>query len=170
VKKKSHFAIWITGLPGSGKTNIGKEFHKKFKKKYGPTLFINGDDIRNIFGIKKYDLKSRKIISFQYSKLIKFISMQKINVIFTCVAMFHDVRKYNKKSIKNYYEIYINSNLNKILKMRKKKLYFKKKENMVGIDLKAELPKNPNLIIKNNFTKPVSKIADELFLKFSKEN
>ena len=56
MEKKRHYAIWITGLPGSGKTNIGKYFHKKFEKKYGPTLFFNGDDIRRIFKIKSYDL------------------------------------------------------------------------------------------------------------------
>tara|TARA_B100001989_G_scaffold183516_1_gene133539 strand:- start:39 stop:554 length:516 start_codon:yes stop_codon:yes gene_type:complete len=169
VEKKRHYAIWITGLPGSGKTNIGKYFHKKFEKKYGPTLFFNGDDIRRIFKIKSYDIKSRRKLSFKYSKFVSFISKQKVNIIFTCVAMFDDVRKYNKKHIKNYKEIYISSNLKKIISEKKKKLYLKTKKNMVGIDIKAELPKKPDISIKNNFKKSVKELASELFSKFNKQ-
>ncbi len=169
MKKKRHYAVWITGLPGSGKTNIGKHFHKKFEKKYGSTLFFNGDDIRRIFNIKNFDIKSRKILSFHYSKFVEFISNQNINIIFTCVAMFDDVRKYNKKNIKNYKEVYIDSSLDQIIKARKKKLYFKTKKNLVGLDLKVELPKKPDFIVRNNFKKSIKDLANELFLKFTQK-
>ena len=117
MKKKinKNFAIWITGLPGSGKTSIGKLFYTKFKNHYGPTLFVNGDDIRNIFKIKKFDLYSRKILAKQYSKFIHFVVKKNISIIFTCVAMFDEVRKFNRKNIPNYVEIFIDTKKKKII-------------------------------------------------------
>ena len=62
--------------------------------------YLNGDDIRRIFKIKSYDIKSRRKLSFKHSKFVSFISKQKVNIIFTCVAMFDDARKYNKNILK----------------------------------------------------------------------
>ena len=164
--KNRKFSIWITGLPGSGKTKIGKLFFKLFKKKYGETIFINGDDLRNIFDFKKYDIKSRKKLAIQYSKLFKFISNQNINIIFTCVAMFDDVRELNSKRVMNYIEIYIKANIQDIIKSKRKKLYNKKKQNLVGIDLRAELPKKSHIKIINNLKRNPNDLAAEMFFKF----
>ena len=43
--------VWITGLPGAGKTTLGKEILKKIKNYY-PTVFIDGDAVRKIIGDK----------------------------------------------------------------------------------------------------------------------
>ena len=53
--------------------------------------------------------------------------------------MFHKIRKYNIKNIENYFEIYIKSDLKKIIKLKKKNYTIKK--NIVGLDLKPEFPK-----------------------------
>lgn len=168
-KIKKNFAIWITGLPGSGKTSIGKLFYTKFRNNYGPTLFFNGDDIRNIFKIKKFDLNSRKILSKQYSKFIHFVVKQNINIIFTCVAMFDDVRKFNRKNIPNYVEIFIDTKISKIIIEKKKKLYFKKRKNLIGVDLKAQLPKQSDIKIKNDFSKTTKELSDQIYSIFLKK-
>tara|TARA_B100000787_G_scaffold169580_1_gene161214 strand:- start:4826 stop:5347 length:522 start_codon:yes stop_codon:yes gene_type:complete len=169
TKLNKNFAIWITGLPGSGKTSIGKLFYTKFKNNYGPTLFFNGDDIRNIFKIKKFDLNSRKIIAKQYSMFIRFIVKQNVNIIFTCVAMFDEVRKFNRINIPNYVEIFIDTKINKIIAEKKKKLYLKQRKNMIGIDLMAELPKKPDIKIKNDFSKSTKELSDQIYLNFLKK-
>ena len=171
MKKKinKNFAIWITGLPGSGKTSIGKLFYTKLRNNYGPTLFFNGDDIRDIFKIKKFDLNSRKVLSKQYSMFVRFIAKQNVNIVFTCVAMFDEVRKFNRKNIPNYVEIFVDTKINKIIDKKKKKLYFIKRKNMVGIDLKAELPKKPDIKIKNDFSKSTKELSDQIYLNFLKK-
>ena len=47
INKKKGILFWITGLSGTGKTSIGKKIKKDIVKNYGPTLLVNGDDIRN---------------------------------------------------------------------------------------------------------------------------
>ena len=159
--------FWITGLSGSGKTQISKRLLYKIKKKYGPTVLFNGDDIRKIFSLKGYSLKERSDTALKYCKLAKFITNQNINVIFAVVGMMNTPRNWNKKNIKNYVEIYIKSDLKTIIKKRKKKIYQIKKENIVGLDIKPEFPKKPDIIINNNFKKNIKFYSEELFSKIN---
>ena len=48
-KNNKGLLFWITGLSGSGKTQISKKIYPELKRKYGPTVFFSGDDIRRIF-------------------------------------------------------------------------------------------------------------------------
>ena len=43
--------------------------------------------------------------------------------------------------------------------------YKNKKRNIVGIHFKPEFPKNPHIIIENDFTKSTNKLSSELFKK-----
>ena len=79
--------------------------------------------------------------------------------------MFEKIRKWNRKNIRNYVEIYIAKENYKNLKIKKKL-----KKNIVGIDIKAEFPKKPDIKIVNNFNKNkklvANKLLKEINLKF----
>ena len=107
--KKKGILFWITGLSGSGKTTLGKKITKEIKKIYGPTIMISGDDIREIFKLKGFDYDDRLRITKKYCQFARYITHQKINVIFAVVGMFDDCRKWNRLKIDNYVEIYIKS-------------------------------------------------------------
>ena len=158
-KNKKGYLIWLTGFSGSGKSTIAKKIIANLEKEIGPTLLINGDDIRKIFELNSFDYKSRKKVAYKYSELSSFITRQGINVIFATVSMFHDVRKQNrKKSKKKYIEIYIKSQIKKIIDNKKKKIYFSAKK-IVGKHIKAELPKNPDILVLNDFSKSLSELS-----------
>lgn len=167
--KKRGTLFWITGLSGSGKTQLAKKISKKISKSFGPTIVISGDDIRKIFSLNKYEVKDRLKIAKSYGKLAKFITNRKINIIFAVVGMFDEVRKWNRKNIKNYIEIYLKSNLNDIINFNKKKIYQKKEtNNIVGLDIKPEIPKKPDIIIINNFKDSLDVIAKKLLKTLAK--
>ncbi len=157
--------IWITGLSGSGKTTLANGIKKKVIKKYGPTLVINGDNLRKIFKLNKYDKNSRLAYVKQYGKFLKFITNQGINVIFTVVGMFHNIRRWNRKNFRNYIEIYIKTNISKIKKKRKKALYLKKTNHIVGVQIKPELPKKPDIVLINDFKKNLKQLSEDLIKK-----
>ena len=72
--------------------------------------------------------------------------------------MFHDVRKQNrKKSKKKYVEIYIKSQIKKIIDSKKKNILLSKK--IVEKHIKAELPKNPDILVLNDFSKSLSELS-----------
>lgn len=163
--KKKGTLFWITGYSGAGKTSIAKKSFEKISNKYGKTIFLNGDDIRSIFNLKGYTRDDRKKIGFSYAKLFKKITDQNINVLFAGVVLIKEIRNWNKKNIKNYIEIFIDAKLSKIKKKKFKLLYKNKKSKLVGIDIKADLPKKPHIIIKNNFTKSIDLLSKELLKK-----
>ena len=167
--KNKGILFWITGFSGSGKTYLAKKICKEITRSYGPTLVISGDDIRKIFKLNKYEKKDRLLILESYCQLAKFITNQKINVIFAVVGMIEKARKWNKKNIDNYVEIYLKSDLKKIISFNKKMIYHKKNAGkIVGIDIKAEIPKRSDIIINNKFDKSLNDLKLELLNKISK--
>ena len=163
--KKKGILFWITGLSGSGKTTLGKAIHKDIQRLYGPTIMISGDNIRKIFYLNGHKKIDRLKILKSYCHFAKYVTDQKINIIFAVVGMFNEPRNWNKRNIKNYIEIYIKSDLKKIIKQKKKFFYIKKTNNVVGLNIKPEFPKKPNIILKNNFETSLEKLSEKLLKK-----
>jgi adenylylsulfate kinase-like enzyme len=168
INKRKGILFWITGLSGSGKTSIAKKIIQDINKKYGPTLEVSGDDLRELFSYNKYSRKQRFIYATSYSKFCRQITNQNINIIFSTVSMFHKVRDWNRKNIDNYLEIYIKSDIEKLITKRKKFFYKGVHRNIVGKNQNAELPKKPHIILNNNFTISISKLSQILLKKIFK--
>jgi len=83
-------------------------------------------------------------------------------VIFSTVSLFHRVQKWNRTHIDNYIEIYIQSNIKKIIRRKKKFFYKGNHKNVVGKNLIAEFPKYPDITIRNDFKKSTGKLAKQL--------
>jgi adenylylsulfate kinase len=165
ISKKKGILFWITGFSGSGKTAIAKKIKSEIIKSYGPTILISGDNLRKIFSFKKYSKNERLKNALKFSKLCRFITDQKINVIFAVVGLFHKLHQKNRQNIQNYIEIYIKTDLSNIIKIGKKKLYKKYNKNIVGKDIPAELPKFPDIILNNKFDRSINVLSIQLFKK-----
>ena len=92
INKKKGTLFWITGLSGSGKTTIAKKIKGNIEKKYGPTILINGDDLRKYFLLNGYSKSDRIEIAYKYSKLFKHITDQNINIIYATVGLVNKIR------------------------------------------------------------------------------
>ena len=167
--KNKGILFWITGLSGSGKTTIAKKIKKDIIQLYGPTLLVSGDNLRKIFNFNKYTYNERLSLSKKFCKFAKFITNQKINLIFASVGMMDSMRKWYRNNIDNYVEIFIKADLNKIIKLKRKKIYNNKKNgDVVGITIKPEFPKQPDIIINNDFKKSTNILSNNLIKKISK--
>jgi len=166
-KKNKGILFWITGLSGAGKTSLAKRVSKKIKSKYGPTISISGNEFRKIFDLNKFTKKEREKNYIKYLRFAKFVTDQNINIIFDLIGLYHKARLWNRKNIENYVEIYIKTDIQKIIKFNKKKIYKNDKKNIIGLSIKAEYPKNPNIIIENYFDRPIKKLSEELIRKLN---
>tara|TARA_Y100000591_G_scaffold269169_1_gene243634 strand:- start:804 stop:1328 length:525 start_codon:yes stop_codon:yes gene_type:complete len=165
--KKKGFTIFITGLPGSGKTSIAKVIKKKLSHIDISTLEISGDEIRKIFNLEGYDIASRKSYIKSYGLFCKTLNEKGLNVIISVVGLFNFIRKWNRKNIKNYIEIYIESDLKKNIKFARKKLY-KKRQNLWVKHLKPQFPKNFDIKIKNNYETNINSLVKKFQPKLIK--
>ena len=167
--KNKGILFWITGLSGSGKTTIAKKIKKDIIQLYGPTMLVSGDNLRKIFNFNKYTYNERVSNSKKFCKFAKFVTNQKINLIFATVGMMDSMRKWYRNNIDNYIEIYIKADLKKIIRLKKKKIYHKKNGgDIVGITIKPEFPKQPDIRINNDFKKSTDDLVDNLIKKISK--
>ena len=168
--KSKGILFWITGLSGSGKTTIAKKIARKISRLYGPTLNLSGDDFRKALKLYKYSHKERIKNLWKYHNFCKLITDNKINLIFSIMGLYNRARNWNRKNIDNYVEIYIEANMNKIMCSKQKATHLKVKKNIVGLDIKAELPKKPDIVVKNDFNKSLDELAKELLSKIKNLN
>ena len=164
--KKGLF-ILITGLPGVGKTTIGRELKKLMKLNYNPTIQFNGEDLRKYFNLTGWSRKERIEISKKYTQIIKFLVDQNINVILSCVVLFNEFHYNNEKQIKNYFQVILKSKLSRLKKIRKN--LYNRKEKAWKVDLIPEYPKKPNMIIHNNHRETPKQIAKKIMIQILKK-
>ena len=65
-------------------------------------------------------------------------------------------------------EIYIQSDINKIIKQKNKFFYKKNYKNVIGKDIKPEFPQSPHIIVENNFNKSIKVLTKYLIKKINK--
>ena len=166
INRNKGILFWITGLSGSGKTTIAKKIFPTIKKKYGPSILLDGDQCRKALDLGGFTFKDRLNNSRKYNKIIKILTDQKINVVFSLVCLMNKPRAWNRKNIDNYLEIFIDCELKKIIKKNKKKTY-KKNTNIVGVDIKPEFPKKPDILIRNDLKTNTNLLSKILIKKIS---
>ncbi len=147
--------IWVTGLSGSGKTTIAKSLSKKLQLLSIRNIVLDGDNLRTIFGNRwGYEKEERKDLGFVYSRLCQFLSDEGNTVICATVAMFEDVRRWNRENNADYLEVYLQVPLSVLQKRDQKGLYtsYKEKQNADSSVYMQdyELPQNPDLVINNH--------------------
>ena len=130
-------------------------------------MHLDGDTLRNILDLNGYSLAERLSNSVIFTKIARYLTNQDINVVFSLVGLMDKQRAWNRKNIKKYIEIFIRSDLKKIISKDIKKIY-KDKKNVVGISIKPQFPKNPHIIMDNNFDKNLDLLGKELMFKISK--
>ena len=167
MNRKKGILFWITGLSGSGKTTIAKRILPFIERKCGATVHLDGDNLRNILELYGYSFTDRLSNSRKFTKIAKLLTDQGINVVFSLVGLMNKPRNWNRKNIKNYIEIFIKSDVSKIIASNKKKIY-RTKKNLVGINIKPEFPKKPHIIIDNSFKQSFDIIERNLKLKLIK--
>jgi len=165
LNKNYGILFWITGLSGSGKTTIAKKIYSRIRKDYGSTIIISGDEIRKIFSLKGYTYNDRLKIVKKYCLLAKHVTQNKVNIIISVIGMIDTLRAWNRKNINNYIEIYIDSSIRYLKGRNKKKLYTNPKESVVGLNVKPEFPKKPDIKINNNFKRNTKDLSNILYKK-----
>ena len=140
-------------MSGSGKTTLANLVTKSLKKSGSPVIMLDGDILRECFGIEGQNSRRERIkIAFTYSRLCRMISEQNINVVIATIALFKEVHVWNRAHIKNYFEVFLDVPIYELQKRDPKGIYEKALKgtlkNVAGIDLSVDFPSNPNLHFK----------------------
>lgn len=162
---------WITGLSGAGKTTIGTRLYQYMKEKKDNVLFLDGDILRQIYRNTDYSQEGRRALAFQHARLCRMLTDQGMDVVCCLIAMYDDCREWNRKNIQNYREIYLRVDMEELIRRDQKQLYSralrKEAQNVMGIDMPFEEPKQPDLIINNNGAESPEAVVNQIIDYFN---
>ena len=155
--------IWLIALPNGGKSAIAASLKKSLEKKYHCTILLDGDHLRDALKMTQthYDLKSRTENGYRIGRLAKMFANQGACVVVAANTLFHEVQRWNRKNL-DYLEVFIHSDEETRRKRDKKKRLYARFDageikDILGLDLKAEIPEFPDLIIDN----PINSMVDD---------
>lgn len=170
--KKYGWCIIIEGLSGAGKTSISTRLQPRIQKKIGKTILLDGDEVRVFLSSIKYKMgykkKDRAKGAYPVSKLINLLLLNNINVIYANVGLNKMATKIWYKNFKNLIYVHVKTDVKKIISFGKKDLYKKIKKDVVGLDIKPDINKKANIVIENNFDKPIVALSQEIMKKINK--
>lgn len=153
---------FFTGLSGAGKTTIGGLFHQRLKATKPNVVLLDGDEIRVAFGEDVgYTNDERLRWAGRIFRVCKLLSAQGIDVVVCSIAMYENVRRWNRENIPNYKEIYIKVSKNTLMQRNQKGLYTAGK-NVVGIDLPFDEPQNPDIVLHNDGERTPLELVEQL--------
>jgi len=144
--------IWLTGIPGSGKTTLALELQKFYQKKDLPVEILDGDEIRKTLskdlGFSPEDRKehNRRVI-FVAQILVK----NGVTTIVPLISPYRETRAYARKEIPNFVEVWVKASVEECKKRDPKGLYKKalagEIKNLTGLQAPYEEPENAELVL-----------------------
>jgi adenylylsulfate kinase len=147
--------IWLTGLPGSGKTTIAKALSPKLKGSGFKVELLDGDIVRKELspelGFTKQDrqLHSRRVVY-----LCKLLSRNGIATIVCLISPYREFRRYARREINvdnNFYEVYVKCSLGTYMRRDPKGLYKKalagEIKDLSGLQDPYDESENPEVIV-----------------------
>jgi len=82
------------------------------------------------------------------------LAEQGFDIVCSTISLFHDVQRWNRKNIPRYNEIFVRVPLEELQRRDTKGIYLaagdRRPANIVGLDIPAEIPEAPDLILDND--------------------
>jgi len=144
--------IWLTGIPGSGKTTIALELGKYYEQKGLPIEILDGDEIRKTLskdlGFSPEDRKehNRRVIF-----IAQILAKNGVTTIIPLISPYRETRNFARKEIQNFVEVWVKASVDECIKRDPKGLYKKalagEIKNLTGLQAPYEEPQNAELVL-----------------------
>jgi len=163
LNNKKPWVIWITGLPGSGKSTISRKVQEKLLAKRIKSKILELDEIRKIITPNpKYTDEERDIVYLSLVYMARLLADCGINVIIDATGNRLAYREKARELISNFIEVYIKCPLDICIKREEerdaqhspKDIYKKgisgESGNVPGINVPYEESPNPEIVIDSS--------------------
>lgn len=153
------FVVWITGLPGSGKTTIANELGPMLKERGLGLEVFDGDWVRKELspdlGFSKED---RELHNKRVIHMSRLLVKHGAAVIVCLISPYRHIRQYAREQIGNFVEVYARASIETCIQRDPKGLYAKalkgEIKDMTGIQHPYEEPENPEVVIDTETQSP----------------
>jgi len=108
MEQKTGWCVWVTGLPGSGKSVISQALLKKLKAKGVNAQFLSSDMLRKVVTPKpSYSLEERDIVYATLVFIAKLLTENGVNVVIDATGNLRRYRDEARKQIVRFIEAYL---------------------------------------------------------------
>jgi adenylylsulfate kinase len=157
-KRAPGFVLWMTGLPGSGKSTIAGLAKKKLEDEYGRYVeVLDGDEVRrglsSDLGLSKED---REEHARRVSYLAKVLARNGVVSIVALISPYRSSRERARELIGkgDFVEVFVRAPLSTCEKRDPKGLYARARRgeisNMTGIQDPYEEPLSPDIVVETD--------------------
>jgi len=159
---KDAYTIWITGLPGCGKTTIAEKVHESLCKLQGPAVkHLQLDKIRKIITPNpNYTEEERSIVYASLAYMAHLLVESGVSVIIDATANRRRYRDLARSLIPRFIEVYVECPLGVCIK-RERARHAKYAPTGVyasagrggtvpGVDIEYEAPLHPEIVVRSD--------------------
>jgi len=144
--------IWLTGLPGSGKTTTARNLENELLSKGLRVQVLDGDEIRKRVSPELgFSRLHREMHAKRVSYIGHLLSRNGIITIVALISPFRSIRESARDLIDDFVEVWVKCSVEICRKREPKGLYKKADEgqllNLTGIQDPYEPPTEPEVII-----------------------
>jgi len=149
---KAGFAVWITGIPASGKSTLARSLVNRLRSLGVPTVVLESDELRKILTPGSiYDTEERDHFYNLMVLIGELIVRSGVNVIFDATAHKRSYRDHARSLIKKFGEVYVQCPLDVCVKRDPKGIYRQaasgKSTTVPGFQIPYEPPVEPDITI-----------------------
>jgi adenylylsulfate kinase len=152
MKGKQGFAIWITGIPASGKSSITRELVEKLNEQGVLPAVLESDVLRSILTPEPtYKHEERDRFYLQMAQIGEMLSREGIPVIFDATANRREYRNHARSRISSFLEVFVECPLELCRKRDPKGIYAAadrgKATSVPGVQEPFEPPLEPEVVV-----------------------
>lgn len=167
------FAVWVTGLPASGKSTLVAELTAQLAARGVDVAVLESDALRKVFVRHPvYNEEEREIFYEQMVYVGVLLTRHGVPVIFDATANRLQYREKARQQISKFLEIYVDSPLGVYIQRDPKGIYRLalegKADAVPGLQVEYESPEKPDLIVHGDNESPeraASRIIERLVEK-----
>jgi len=167
LKLANHgFAVWMTGLPCSGKSTIAR----KLQERISNLAMLDGDELREWLSAKDFTKESRDEHNVKVAHLSKLLIKHHLPVAVSLISPYIENREAARKIIGDdrFIEVYVRCSLDACEKRDVKGMYAKARSgeisNFTGIQDPYEPPLNPEITV-NTEEDDLDTVCDKIVAK-----
>jgi adenylylsulfate kinase len=170
ASNKKAFAVWITGLPASGKSTIAAALVGQLASRGVDVAVLESDALRKVFAAEQYDASGRDAFYRQMTFVGRLLVEHGVPVIFDATANRRGYRDRARREIPRFLEVYVDTPLQICMARDPKGIYRMGKAGQAasvpGLQESYEPPQSPDLVVRGeNLEEDARRIVEMLVEK-----
>ncbi len=151
--------VWLTGLPGSGKTTVARALERKLIERGKRVEVLDGDEVReNLSPQLGFSKEDRMVHANRVAYVSKLLSRNGVIAIVGLISPYREFRHRAREMIGDFVEVYVKCSLNACIE-RDVKGHYKRAlsgeiENFTGVSDPYEEPENAEVVVETEKETP----------------